>query len=170
MTPALKGREMCLPARQQSWISLPPLASEPLAPHRSGQVEDDTKYFSTRGYIVMVYVDGRPLDSRWKALSDDRKRDSHAGSRRHIEVVIDQNINARAHRRRTLSRSNLHSLFCCSFKGTAGMQDWFNHKLEIAKAWNKAPKDTPDFQFTEFVLTHKGITPWNLILDPNGLV
>ncbi|KAL4998890.1 hypothetical protein BDV10DRAFT_194009 [Aspergillus recurvatus] len=39
------------------------------------------------------------------------------------------------------------------FEDTAEMQNWFSHKLEIAKAWNKAPEDIPDFHLAKFVLT-----------------
>ncbi|GLA13398.1 hypothetical protein AnigIFM62618_010387 [Aspergillus niger] len=43
--------------------------------HRAWQVEDDTKYFGTMGYLIMDYIDGRPLDSCWDELSTDQKLD-----------------------------------------------------------------------------------------------
>jgi thiamine kinase-like enzyme len=54
------------------------------------------------------------------------------------------------------------------FKSASEMEGWFNHKLEICKHYRKAPQDTPEFKFTEFVLVHKDISPRNLILDPSG--
>jgi hypothetical protein len=42
--------------------------------HRSFQVEDDTQYFSTKGYIVMDFIPGQPLDKCWADLASDNQR------------------------------------------------------------------------------------------------
>ncbi|GLA01387.1 hypothetical protein AnigIFM60653_011639 [Aspergillus niger] len=127
--------------------------------HRAWQVEDDTKYFGTMGYLIMDYIDGRPLDSCWDELSTDQKLD--IANQTAQMVVKMQAIELSVPKAGPIGG---HS------KTTSEMEDWFNHKLEICKAWRKAPQDIPTFKFTELVITHQDISPRNLILDAEGHV
>ncbi|GIK01870.1 hypothetical protein Aspvir_005911 [Aspergillus viridinutans] len=139
--------------------------------HRSFQFPDDTKYFSTMGYIVMDYVNGQPLDTCWEDLSDERKLDV---SRQTAQMILEMQsvklpepgpIGGGPCRGRFFTHYSAGP-----FKNKAEFEGWFNHKLEICKKFNQAPQDIPAFRFTEFVLTHQDISPRNLILDPDGQV
>ncbi|GLA47077.1 hypothetical protein AnigIFM63604_000941 [Aspergillus niger] len=141
--------------------------------HRAWQVEDDTKYFGTMGYLIMDYIDGRPLDSCWDELSTDQKLD--IANQTAQMVVKMQAIELSVPKAGPIGGGP-----CCGrwfshysagpFETTSEMEDWFNHKLEICKAWRKAPQDIPAFKFTELVITHQDISPRNIILDAEGHV
>ncbi|RDW68974.1 uncharacterized protein DSM5745_08734 [Aspergillus mulundensis] len=139
--------------------------------HRSWQVDDDTKYFGTMGYIVMDYIDGQPLDSCWEGLSNERK----LKVANQVVKMISKLQSVKLPRPGPIGGGPCRGQFFTHytagpFGDTSEMQEWFNHKLEIAKAWNKAPNDIPDFKFEEFVLTHQDVSPRNLILDADGQV
>lgn len=55
------------------------------------------------------------------------------------------------------------------FTTTQELETWCNHKLEVCVRLQKAPSDTPRFDFREgLVLTHQDITPRNLVLRPRA--
>ncbi|CAI7583456.1 unnamed protein product [Penicillium glandicola] len=139
--------------------------------HRSFQVKDDTKYFGTAGYIVMDFVQGQPLDECWGGLPPTTQ----------VEIATQVAEMIKAMQSIKLLQSDpigggpCRGLFFTDysagpFTGTAEIEAWFNHKLDICKSVNQAPKDTPPFHLTEFVITHQDISPRNLILDQHGRV
>ncbi|KAL4964045.1 kinase-like domain-containing protein [Aspergillus stella-maris] len=137
--------------------------------HRAWQVEDDTKYFGTMGYIVMDYVDGRPLDGCWDNLSANKKLQI---ARQVAEIIMKLqsiNISVPGPIGGGPCRGRFFSHYSAGpFADASDMEKWFNHKLTISRNWKKAPEDIPDFHFSEFVLTHQDISPRNLVLDDNG--
>ncbi|OQE08521.1 hypothetical protein PENVUL_c009G01285 [Penicillium vulpinum] len=139
--------------------------------HRSFQVEDRTQYFRTRGYIVMDFIAGKPLDNYWPDLPYDNQKQIAMQIADMIKdmqsVVISQPgpLGGGKFRGRFFTDYSAGP-----FKDSAELQGWFNHKLDICKHVNQCPKDIPPFRFTTFVLTHHDISPRNLILDPNGKV
>lgn len=69
------------------------------------------------------------------------------------------------------SEGNLFTDFDAGpFNSGSELEAWFNHKFKICKNCNKAPQDTPPFDFQKFVLMHQGISPRNMILDAAGKV
>ncbi|PLB54100.1 phosphotransferase family protein [Aspergillus steynii IBT 23096] len=139
--------------------------------HRSLHFKDETQYFGTMGYIVMDYIDGEPLDSRWRDLSDEQKMDV---ARQTAQMIIGMQsikllepgpIGGGPCRGRFFTHYSAGP-----FKDVAEFEGWFNHKLDICKTYKHAPSDLPSFKFTEFVLTHQDTSPRNLILDRDGLV
>ncbi|KOS41882.1 hypothetical protein ACN38_g7273 [Penicillium nordicum] len=114
--------------------------------HRAFQVEDETQYSGTKGYIVMDFIAGQPLDKCWTNLPYDNQKK--------IAMQI----------------ADMIKEIAGPFKDSAEVQDWFNHKLNICKHVTQCPKDIPPFQFSTFVLTHQDISPRNLVLDHNGEV
>ncbi|KAE8406783.1 kinase-like domain-containing protein [Aspergillus pseudonomiae] len=139
--------------------------------HRSLHFMDDTKYFGNMGYIVMDYIDGEPLDGCWRELSDEQKMDV---AKQTAQMIIEMQsikllepgpIGGGPCRGRFFTHYSAGP-----FKDVAEFEGWFNHKLDICKAYKHASPDLPPFKFTEFVLTHQDISPRNLILDRNGLV
>ncbi|KAL4898714.1 hypothetical protein BDV59DRAFT_9252 [Aspergillus ambiguus] len=130
---------------------------------------DDTKYFGTMGYIVMDYIDGEPLDSCWGDFSDEQKMDI---ARQTAQIITEMQsikllepgpIGGGPCRGRFFTHYSAGP-----FKDVAEFEGWFNHKLDICKAYKHASSDLPPFKFAEFV--HQDISPRNLILDRNGLV
>ena len=75
--------------------------------HLAFQVPDDTKYFGTMGYIVMDYIDGRPLDECWNDLSQEKKIDI---TRQVAELVL-QLQSVKLPEPRPMRRAVLRSLF-----------------------------------------------------------
>ncbi|CAI7585941.1 unnamed protein product [Penicillium palitans] len=139
--------------------------------HRAFQVEDEAQYFGTKGYIVMDFIAGQPLDKCWTNLPYDNQRQIAMQIADMIKemqsVVISQPgpLGGGPFRGRFFTDYSAGP-----FKDSAEVQDWFNHKLDICKQMNQCPKDIPPFQFGTFVLTHQDISPRNLILDHNGEV
>lgn len=139
--------------------------------HRAFQVEDETQYFGTKGYIVMDFIAGQPLDKCWTNLPYDNQRQIAMQIADMIKemqaVVISQPgpLGGGPFRGRFFTDYSAGP-----FKDSAKVQNWFNHKLEICKQVNQCPKDISPFQFSTFVLTHQDISPRNLILDHNGEV
>lgn len=139
--------------------------------HRSLHLKDDTQYFGIIGYIVMDYIDGKPLDSCWGDLSDEKKLDI---AKQTAQMVIEMQ-SIRQPEPGPIGGEPCRGRFFTDysagpFKDVSEFEGWFNHKLEICKAYKHAPEDLPPFKFTQFVLTHQDISPRNLILDRNGLV
>lgn len=68
----LKGGGSILPceAEVRNFIASKPGICAPRV-HRSFQIDDDTQYFGTRGYIVMDFIYGRVLDKCWSGLPPD---------------------------------------------------------------------------------------------------
>ncbi|KAJ5195821.1 Aminoglycoside phosphotransferase [Penicillium cf. viridicatum] len=139
--------------------------------HRSFQVEDDTQYFGTAGYILMDFIQGQPLDECWNSLSRAKQEEIAA----QIAEMIKEMQSIELSRPGPIGGGPCRGRFFTDysagpFENIAEMEAWFNHKLEICKSVNQAPKDTPPFHFTKFVLTHHDISPRNLILDSHGQV
>ncbi|KAL3459362.1 kinase-like domain-containing protein [Aspergillus heterothallicus] len=139
--------------------------------HRSWQVEDETKYFGTMGYIVMDYIDGRPLDSCWDSLTGEKKLDVAEQTAEMIRKLQSIKLPTAWPVGGGPCRGQFFTQYTAGpFENTSQMEDWFNHKLDICKAWKHASQDLPAFKFTDFVLTHQDISPRNLILDTEGHV
>jgi hypothetical protein len=139
--------------------------------HRSFQVADDTKYFGTKGYIVMDYINGQPLDSCWEGLRDEQKLDVPSQTAQMILEMPSVKLPGPGPIGRGPSHGRFFTHYSAGpFKNRAEFEGWFNHKLEICEKYTQPPQDIPDFRFTEFVLTHQDISPRNLILDPDGQV
>ncbi|KAK4867221.1 hypothetical protein LT330_000731 [Penicillium expansum] len=139
--------------------------------HRSFQVEDETQYFGTKGYIVMDFISGQPLDECWTDLPYDNQRQIAM----QIADMIKEMQSVVISQPGPLGGGSFRGRFFTDysagpFKDSAEVQGWFNHKLDICKHVNQCPKDIPPFRFTTFVLTHQDISPRNLILDRNGEV
>ena len=139
--------------------------------HRSFEAKDDTQYFGTSGYIVMDFIQGRPLDECWNNLPLITQ----------VEIASQVAQMIREMQSIDLSQSGpigggpCRGLFFTDysagpFADEAAMEGWFNHKLDICKHVKKASKETPPFRLTKFVVTHQDISPRNLILDQHGCV
>ncbi|KAJ5102268.1 Aminoglycoside phosphotransferase [Penicillium alfredii] len=168
----MKGGGSVLPCESES-LNLIASKTGIRAPrvHRSFQVQDETQYFGTRGYIVMDFIEGQPLDECWGSLSYDNQR--HVATQ--IADIIEEMQSIVISQPGPLGGGPCRGRFFTDysagpFEDTAALEGWFNHKLEICKLVNQAPKDIPSFRFTTFVLTHQDISPRNLILDRNGKV
>ncbi|KAJ5248451.1 hypothetical protein N7489_002218 [Penicillium chrysogenum] len=139
--------------------------------HRSFQVEDDTQYFGTKGYIVMDFIPGQPLDKCWADLTSNNQRQIAIQIAEMIKEMQSVVILQPGPPGGGPFRGRFFTDYSAGpFKDSAGFQGWFNHKLDICKHVKQCPKDIPPFQFTTFVLTHQDISPRNLILDQNGEV
>ncbi|KAJ5853903.1 hypothetical protein N7534_006446 [Penicillium rubens] len=139
--------------------------------HRSFQVEDDTQYFGTKGYIVMDFIPGQPLDKCWADLTSDNQRQIAIQIAEMIKEMQSVVISQPGPPGGGPFRGRFFTDYSAGpFKDSAEFQGWFNHKLDICKHVKQCPKDIPPFQFTTFVLTHQDISPRNLILDQNGEV
>ena len=139
--------------------------------HRSFQVEDDTKYFGTSGYIVMDFIQGQPLDECWDSLPPSTQGEVAS----QVAEMIKEMQSIELLQPGPIGGGPCRGLFFTDysagpFTDTAKMEAWFNHKLDICKSVHQAPKDTPPFHLTKFVLTHHDISPRNLILDQHGQV
>ncbi|KAL4874266.1 kinase-like domain-containing protein [Aspergillus karnatakaensis] len=137
--------------------------------HRSFQVTDDTKYFGTMGYIVMDYIDGRPLDTCWKGLGDEQKLEVS----RQVAQIITEMHSIKLPEPGPIQGGPCRGRFFTHygagpFNSSSEFEGWFNHKLDISRTFNKASPDIRNFRFAEFVLTHQDISPRNLILDRHG--
>lgn len=139
--------------------------------HRSFQVEDKTQYFATKGYLVMDFIAGQPLDECWNGLPYDNQRQIAI----QVADMIKEMQSVAILQPGPLGGGPFRGRFFTDysagpFKDSAEVQDWFNHKLDICKRVNQCPKDIPPFQFSKFVITHHDISPRNLILDQDGKV
>ncbi|KAJ5196736.1 Aminoglycoside phosphotransferase [Penicillium cf. viridicatum] len=139
--------------------------------HRSFQVEDDTQYFGTSGYIVMDFIQGQPLDQCWDSLPPSTQGEIAS----QVAEMIKEMQSIELLQPGPIGGGPCRGLFFTDysagpFTDTAEMEAWFNHKLDICKSVHQAPKDTPPFHLTKFVLTHHDISPRNLILDQHGRV
>ncbi|KAJ5501771.1 Aminoglycoside phosphotransferase [Penicillium expansum] len=126
--------------------------------HRSFQVEDETQYFGTKGYIVMDFISGQPLDECWTDLPYDNQRQIAM----QIADMIKEMQSVVISQPGPLGGGSFRGRFFTDysagpFKDSAEVQGWFNHKLDICKHVNQCPKDIPPFRFTTFVLTHQDI-------------
>lgn len=139
--------------------------------HRSFQLDDETQYFGTAGYIVMDYIDGQPLDTFWNDLNDNKRKDISVQVARMIMDMQSIRISQPGPIGGGPCRGRFFTDYSAGpFKDKFEMESWFNHKLEICKTYNQAPQDIPPFKFTDFVFTHQDLSPRNLILDRDGLV
>lgn len=119
----------------------------------------------------MDFIECQPLDKCWNNLPYDNQRQIAT----QIADMIAQMQSLSISQPGPLGGGPFRGRFFTDysagpFKDTAELQDWFDHKLDICKHYNQAPKDIPLFQFTTFVLTHQDISPRNLILGQNGEV
>lgn len=134
--------------------------------HRAWQVDDETKYFGTMGYILMDYVDGQPLEECWERLCTEK-------------LDIAQQVADIVSKLQSVQLPNPGPIgggFCRGrfftdysagpFENTSVMQDWFNHKLVISKAWNKRPATSPSFSLRNLSLririSVRAILSWTL--------
>ncbi|KAJ5150472.1 Aminoglycoside phosphotransferase [Penicillium coprophilum] len=139
--------------------------------YRTFQVEDETQYFGTKGYIVMDFIPGQPLDKCWADLPSDNQRQIATQIADVIKEMQSIVILQPGPFGGGKFRGRLFTDYSAGpFKDCAELQGWFNHKLDICKHVNQCPKDIPPFRFHTFVLTHQDISPRNLILDDNGEV
>ncbi|RJE21393.1 Phosphotransferase enzyme family [Aspergillus sclerotialis] len=139
--------------------------------HRSLHFMDNTKYFGSMGYIVMDYIDSEPLDSCGGDLSDEQKMDVATQTAKMIIEMQSISLLEPGPIGGEPCRGRFFTHYSAGpFEHVAEYEGWFNHKLDICKAYKHAPSDIPPFKFTEFVLTHHDISPRDLILDRNGLV
>ncbi|GES61300.1 aminoglycoside phosphotransferase [Aspergillus terreus] len=139
--------------------------------YRSFQVEDDTQYFGTTGYIVMDFVPGQPLDECWDSLS----RDTQGNIAVQVAEMIQEMQSFEFLPPGPIGGGPCRGRFFTDYSAgpfidSAEMEAWFNHKLDICKSVRQAPKDIPEFHFTKFVLTHHDINPRNLVLGQHGHV
>lgn len=139
--------------------------------YRSFQVDDDTQYFGISGYIVMDFIPGQPLDECWNGLS----RDTQGNVAKQVAEMIQEMQSIELPQPGPIGGGPCQGLFFTDysagpFMDSAEMEAWFNHKLDICKRVNQAPKDMPPFQLTKFVLTHHDISPRNLILGQQDQV
>ncbi|KAJ5586881.1 Aminoglycoside phosphotransferase [Penicillium hispanicum] len=139
--------------------------------YRSFTIRDETQYFGIRGYIVMDFIAGQPLDECWSNLPHDDQRQIAT----QIADMITQMQSIVMSQPGPLGGGPCRGRFFTDysagpFRDATELEGWFNHKLDICKRVNQAPKDIPPFQFTTFVLTHQDISPRNLILGQNGEV
>ena len=139
--------------------------------HRSFQIDDETRYFGTMGYILMDYIDGDNVGDCWKYLTKNQKENivhqtaEMIAQLQAIDFPIAGLLGGGPCRGRFFTDYSAGP-----FKDAIEMQNWFNHKLTICKYFNQAPKDTPAFEFTKFVLVHQDASPRNMILDKSGTV
>ena len=139
--------------------------------HRSFQVPDSTQLWGTTGFIVMDYIDGRPLDDCWRSL----EYDIQSTIAQQIADMIGQLQSVQLDMAGPIGGGPSRGRFFTDYgAGPFGsgqeMESWFNHKLDICKHYHQAPQDIPPFHFTSFVLTHQDISPRNLILDESHRV
>jgi serine/threonine protein kinase len=121
-------------------------------------------------YIVMDFIDGKSLDYSWASLNEPEKN-------RILAKVAEGMLEMRKHRSimpgpigggRCQGRL-FTSLEPGPFPNAEKFTAFYNEILKFSKKWNKTPKDTPDFKWDDFVMSHLDVTPRNLIVigDPN---
>ncbi|CAI7563972.1 unnamed protein product [Penicillium viridicatum] len=118
--------------------------------HRSFQVEDDTKYFGTSGYIVMDFIQGQPLDECWNSLPPSTQGEIAS----QVAEMIKEMQSIELLQPGPIGGGPCRGFFFTDysagpFTDTAEMEAWFNHKLDICKT----------VHLTKFVLTHHDISP-----------
>jgi hypothetical protein len=119
----------------------------------------------------MDYVRGQPLDGCWEDLSEPSRLDITMQTAKmimdmqSIEILQPGPISGGPCRGQFFTDYSAGS-----FESKSGLEDWFNHKLDICKKYNQAPADIRPFKFTDLAFTHQDITPRNLVLDQDGLV
>ncbi|OQD70488.1 hypothetical protein PENDEC_c023G02483 [Penicillium decumbens] len=127
---------------------------------RSFQIQDETQYFGTRGYMVMDFIQGQPLDECWSNLLNDDQRQIATQIADMIAQMQSIVISQPGPLGGGPCRGGFFTDYSAGpFKDTAELEGWSNQKLDMCKRVNQAPKDTPPFQFTTFVLTHQDISP-----------
>ncbi|KAJ5193813.1 Ribosomal protein L39e [Penicillium cf. griseofulvum] len=87
--------------------------------HRSFQVEDETEYFGSKGYTVMAFIPGQPLDKCWTDLPSDNQKQ--------IAMQIADMIKEMQLR--------------WSIQGRAELQGRFNHKIDISSGISPTSPD-----------------------------
>lgn len=139
--------------------------------HRSFQIDDETKYFGTMGYILMDYIDGDNVGDCWKHLTKNQKENIVHQTAEMVAQLQAIDFPTAGPLGGGPCRGRFFTDYSAGpFKDAAEMQNWFNHKLAICKHFNQAPKDTPAFEFTKFVLVHQDISPRNMMFDESGAV
>lgn len=134
--------------------------------YRSFQIPDDTQYFGTSGYIVMDFIPGQPLDEIWNNLPGDTQGKIAGQVAEMIQAMQSIELSQPGPIGRGPWQGRFFTDYSAGpFTGTAEMEAWFNHKLDICKRVQQAPKDISPFHFTKFVPTHHDISPRNLVLD-----
>lgn len=139
--------------------------------YRSFNIATESGYFSTMGYIVMDYVEGRCLADCWDGL-DHGERENVVSQ---VISAIKQMQSVQCENPGPISGGVCQGTWFTDysagpFENRIEFQAWFNHKLDICKAVRKINKTIAPFQFDKFVLTHQDISPRNLILDPYGKI
>jgi serine/threonine protein kinase len=124
-----------------------------------------------KGYIVMDYVEGSSLADLWDTMNPTQRE----------EVVTQVAEMIRKMQSTTLDFAgpvgggvSLGVFFtdwgAGPFDSRRSMEDWFNHKLDVCKAFKRVPEDAPPFTFPTMVFTHGDISPRNIILDDESNV
>ncbi|KAL4755644.1 uncharacterized protein BDW70DRAFT_154769 [Aspergillus foveolatus] len=107
--------------------------------HRSLYFMDDTKYFGTIGYIVMDYIDGKPLDGCWTVLSNEQKMDV---ARQAAHMIIEMQ-SIKLFKPAPIGGGPCRGRFFTHysagpFKDAAEFGGWFNYKMDICKTYKRA--------------------------------
>lgn len=138
--------------------------------HLSFNIDNPSRgYYQTTGYIVMDYVEGHSLDAIWKQLDQDQQKNIIAQVAEMIGKMQSVNLHTPGPVGGGPCQGIWFSIYGAGpFQDSHAVQNWFNHKLQVCKRFQKVADDAPPFEFSSFVLTHQDITPRNLVLDNLG--
>lgn len=137
--------------------------------YRSFNVYGTGGIYDSTGYIVMDYIEGASLAKSWKDLSSTECEKAIEQVTDMISQLQSLHIPTPGPLADAPSRGGWFSDYGSGpFRGVSDFQDYFNTRLAIAKRTGNAPIDTPNFNFSTFVMTHLDISPRNLIRDPQG--
>ncbi|KAF2477186.1 phosphotransferase family protein [Lindgomyces ingoldianus] len=125
----------------------------------------------TRGYIVMDYVKGSCLADLWPNMNLQQRQTVIT----QVAVMIRKMQSTPLDFAGPVGGGMSQGLFFTDwgagpFENGRAMEDWFNHKLHVCKAFKRVPLNAAPFEFSTFVFTHGDISPRNIILDGQGLV
>ncbi|CDF33393.1 unnamed protein product [Chondrus crispus] len=127
-------------------------------------VDEETKVT----YIVMEYVRGEVLKDCWDDMSEARRErvcDQAASAIAELQSLhVDRPGPIGGGRSRgtwftTLGAGPFHSV--------RELEDWFTHKLDVCKRYNRAYASIPPFmgKFGKMVMSHMDVAPRNIILE-----
>jgi hypothetical protein len=121
--------------------------------------------------IVMDFVPGETLEKLWPTLEQDAQK----GVAKQVAHLIQELQST------PVCQSDLgpvggsdgepwHGPFFTHygtgpFQTLSGMEDWYNHKLDVCIRIGDLPNDEPRFHFDAVALTHQDIAPRNIIVE-----
>jgi aminoglycoside phosphotransferase (APT) family kinase protein len=135
------------------------------------QVKNFFAHPTVGSYVTMDYIEGQTLSQCWR----------HIGLLHKLQIAW--KLRGYIHQLRRLRRSipgPIDNSYCTGrfftengagpFETEGDMIDWFNHKLDIAKARKDAPETTAQFEVGEWplVFTHQDLCRRNIMLARNG--